>query len=55
MNLFELERERRDRLMQEAEQHRLINQIHPAEKMPNTVLNELGRQMVKLGERLQNL
>lgn len=48
---YELDKTRRQELVQVAERERLVNAYATAK--PNPVLANVGRQMVKLGERLQ--
>lgn len=54
MNInFEMSQVHREELMREAQHERLIRQAQTNQREKNSVLNSLGRQMVKIGERLQ--
>lgn len=56
MNLqnYELNRTHRDDALREAEYQRLAQQGHHHQPQRSAALNTLGRQMIKIGEWLQN-
>jgi hypothetical protein len=56
MNQYDLDKQYRDEMLRQAEQNRLLQQTRsdkPANELYRSVMNEVGRKMVSLGQKLQ--
>ncbi|MDX1994643.1 MAG: hypothetical protein SF029_19830 [bacterium] len=56
MNQYDLDKQYRDEMLRQAEQSRMLQQSRsdkPGSQLFRSVMNEVGRQMVSLGQKLQ--